>query len=612
MSSRDLPVEILHHVFKYLTCASRNSFDLKAKTIDKKALSTCTLVSKNWKRPAQIILYKHLTIATGFTLELLLKTVKSNQELANTVKSLQLGLLPQRAEVELIYKVEELFSCLSYLEAITISDTTFCLPLLNVLIDSKLPRLRSMSTVSLKSHFGDFITCALLARKQLETFNIFPEAYNSRIRGENNVMHFNRLHSRLDQFENLSELSIWKHSGNNIDFMESVTESCLVMKKLTFLFLPESLTDEEEENLTVIDEYKPRSNIKYLKCSGRTNDISQHLSYTMQKYPQLNKLGLELSTSFNAPKIDISLLSQFVAYLSKIKVVVVSKLLAEFEIIAEPIGLFWKPFTETGIVHCTFRYSEHLPPGVAKLDLRSKSKGLTNCTSVEYSLNRMMELEHTNIIKRYGNLIRILDIAGLEDFKPESEPMKDMVFGQFVVDIFKHCPNIEKLLIDMCVLKKINVCEGDTSKRFKLERLSLNQNSVHDGVLNSFSKFIAETKYLELLYNKFRDVSGKYNSTITIDMPYTKVDHLVLLGSGNPHRGTRYIFVKLSTQLEGNRFYMYDDVMNHEQGSNLKPSSEQEYQDDKNSQNTHVFVTCKSIDTLAIQQEDIDLFANLR
>ncbi len=256
---------------------------------------------------------------------MLLSTVESNQQIAGLIKSIRVSIIIEGNGTHSRY-VEKLFSSLLFLEAISLQSPSYCQILLDALLDSKLPQLKYISTKKLGTNLNDFITCALLLRKQLETVQTWP-TFRPR-NSEPEIFKLIRcIYSRLDQFERLSELYICKLTKNDIGSMENVLEDCPLIKRSAFHSHTTRILLKAKKNI-VIAECTPKNDIKLLGCTGKIIDISRYLTYVMHKFPQLNSLFLELDTDF-PQEVDAVLLNQLMIYLSRIRGITVNGLIAK-------------------------------------------------------------------------------------------------------------------------------------------------------------------------------------------------------------------------------------------------------------------------------------------
>ncbi len=190
--------------------------------------------------------------------------------------------------------------------------------LLPVLIDSQLPPLKKLPYPNSYMHLEDYVLCALLLKDRLESLTISDDTkYDILI--DTVTARFCRLYDRLDRFQKLKDLHITKTIENDLDFDAPDNE------------FNSDAPDNEFVTYLII----PRLNMKKLSYSAVLDKAV--LSYIMQKYPQLNNLSLQDEST--RALLDLSALSRFYNYTSKIDNAAVNFLHAKSKVITESFGV---------------------------------------------------------------------------------------------------------------------------------------------------------------------------------------------------------------------------------------------------------------------------------
>lgn len=221
----NLPSEVLQITFGNL---KRSSPYISGKSQE---LLACELVCRNWRLPAQLVIYADVCLYTERAIVKFINLVKDpDQVLGKYVKKIFF----YNSELRGNYMEAFSLHC-PFVEEINSSglDNGFYLRLMQVQKES---RWNYLKRVPLPYSYGEYLdsyaTCSIAYRESLESLALTDTVEDQGVR-EIFTAPFNKLYQSLDQFSCLKNLSIIDHHSNkNLEDFDDTFEKSIFLKSV--------------------------------------------------------------------------------------------------------------------------------------------------------------------------------------------------------------------------------------------------------------------------------------------------------------------------------------------------------------------------------------------
>ncbi|CAO3643104.1 unnamed protein product [Mucor hiemalis] len=361
---------------------------------------------------------------------------------------------------------------------------------------------------------------------------------------------FDRLCSKIGQFNNLTELIIQRETNEGILLLDTIVESCPTLQKIWFntkLVNNDISLNNCNVSIDAIPQFIPRTNVKTI-VSRLNEDLSEKfLLYLMHKFPSLDQVFLGQIDSVPR-KLNQKVLEPFLHYLSRMTDFVVVDLDVDHDTIIESFSNFWKATSAPGSEAVEFCYSDVVME--EKLILKKEY------TTIGYpSPNPVWK--HVDFLKKNGFFLKKVSITTTICDISES----CILFVDDITQLFTHCPLVRHLWLEDCNMEPSDTlsCEKRT-----LDGLSFLRCKIFDGSLESLSVLLTRVKNLQV----FDTHCASSKESTMLSMPFTTIDQITF---GVFEGGARYM--KVSCTMDENIFYYvlrYDETL-------ALPSTEEEY-----------------------------------
>ncbi|CAO3619476.1 unnamed protein product [Mucor hiemalis] len=572
---KTLPVEILHKTFSAIEQRHLPESPFRFEFAAKK-LFTYHATKANIRKECQV-----------FQVSLLWQTIT---EEVTSIATLLSGFFPN-------------------LQSLTVRRERFSyVPVLNALLESHLTRLKTIHEPTLnlsQSEVATYTTCALLMRDRLETLHIFDN-YKAITEAAESRLYFDRLYSKLHQFDKVNNLIIKLKTNFGIQVLDNIVESCKALEQINFNFVS-SIVGASSQRLSLDDsdpfaKFTPRSNIKSINGTMYIPAFSLIFSYIMHKFSQLQSIYLYLVTD-SITTIDPQTITLLFKYLSKFDKYSVSNLTILDEDLCDTIGEYWKSSSKLGSQHVTIHNGkEFIADGFIFLNV-AREKGSTHTELYAYDLEEI----HVSFIENYGRYIESL-IYGFrvdeEEFGAASTDFNELP-EHLILHLLKHCPHLKSLRIEGSILRQPSFFEIDMTYKFSLSKLAFDHCVIHAGVLEQLSLLVPKLDRLIIGYNvRYRrygnDVLTQEEESITeeaieINMPHTTIDTLVVfqMEENDP------LNIKLYSVSE-QKFYLFTCDYDFEDGKNgtemlIKSITEEEEIASRSDLGRRVYISCQNV-----------------
>lgn len=556
----------------------------------------CACVCKNWKATVYYKLYTDVSFFSVATLTKFNRTIAESANVANMVKIMTFHTYLDENDSEQAALVYTLLSNLPNLQHFNSLYSPCLIPTTNALLDSKLTNLKNFAEPLVVTTSNDYVTCALLLKDRLETLLLAGEG-----------VLYERLYDRLEQFKKLERIRIELALENPIEGLDLIVDKCPTVRVIEV-----DLENELDYTSTVVVKdsiisqlYAPRLEVISLSVSRDKGELHQSLlAYVMHKYPNLKRLrytaeGVELT--------NISILERLITYIAKLESHTINTIVTNVEWICDSIGCYWEALCSRQKRVKTV--SLIVKPGVASIS------GTTNAqlgfvhnevhtrTTISFPFSRY-NFQDMDLFAKYGQYVGNLHIQGISKklfFPRRSVDVAATVLEKLIASAIKSSINLKWLQLNDCDISRTD--ENVTLKKERLQELGLHCCNVGDRVFETFFGGINLIDTLKFAECHFPDERNKLSPFISINLPNTMIGTIKLNSPKNPHRGSRYFFLQISTLTEGcsereTLYYKYDFELYNDQY--FKLSSIGEYNAEKYFQCLHLKICCQSINSLLV------------
>lgn len=371
----------------------------------------------------------------------------------------------------------------------------------------------------------NYETCVLLMKDRLE--NICISDYRTGLFKPtlDPQLLFDRLYSKLGQFNRLKKIEIIRNRNDGILLLEDIVESCPTLEEIIWKALPCSVVPTN----CIARKFKFRVNIKAFRTDNDDEFVLDEklLTYIMHKFPKLVDCHafFEHDATISPPVSE-----QFINYLTKMDSFRVWNMPVNHQAIIDAIGNFWITNSTHGRESVGVCFSEDMSLGQTELSASQDH------TYIEYSrLSNYRDWEHAEFLKKNGRFlkgVRYSTCIASEFFTAQAMGVPD----DLIAHTFAYCPWLQDLSFNECYLKDFGTVP--TEKR-SLNELSFSRCKIQKGVLKSFSTTLSEVKHLKLFH--FEDIK----------MPQTKIEMITLELS----RNTSLLYVKITNTIDRSSCY---------------------------------------------------------
>lgn len=437
------------------------------------------------------------------------------------------------------------------LESLELDKFCSYVPVLEALKSSRLRSLKKLSVPSHKaekSELAAYRCCANLMKDRLENLLLADDVKSD---SSNEVqISFNYLHSHLNDFCKLEEITIWKTTEKPAQFLDEIIENCPSLKDMEFILPSDvrksTLIKDDNELADVISKEIPRNNRKYITTN--TNIIFDQglLLYMARRFPSLIIVPSLSPYSSSEPRthsltISQSQLEQLLPILNKFETISVNGYDVDYDILTKTIGDFWDNTLKPGSTTVIFTYAHPDEEGNCSL--------FDGMTEICYDRADFRDA-HYPFLERNGKFVK-------EIFLCYSSLIIDQYMytarEEIIAHTFENCPNIQILRIQNWKLKRIT---NDIPTTRSLDILQLSYCSVYAGALESLSTMLHEVNLLEISHmGYFRKRGDDPSENVTkIMLPHTKVKVLALWEFAFVDKGSRQVYC-YSTAKRRSRYF---------------------------------------------------------
>lgn len=585
-SWKDLPVETLLLILDYL------STDFYEETIHQ-----CAYVCKSWKTAAYYKVYTEVDIVSIASLSKFNRTIVENATVANMVKKVELSANIEEDDSEHVAYVYTLLSNLPNLQHFIPIESPLYIPILNALLDSKLDNLKSFAEPCNATASNNYVTCALLMKNRLETLLLAGEG-----------VLYERLYDRLDQFKKLERLKIEISSKNPIKDLDSIVEKCSTLRDIEVDFLLSELDFEGDWPTVIVEDsaiplfYAPRPEVNSLSVNRDQGELHQSLlAYVMHKYPNLKRLRF---VSEEVELMGISILERLIAYIAKVEDHTIGPIVTNVEWVCDSVGGYWEAISsnQRRNILVNLRIEPISAPfsGTTNALLYLDNNQGDNNTSISFPFSRY-NFQDMNLFAKYGQHVGTLLIRDISKKSLENSEVVATLLENLIASAIESSKHLKELSLINCDISRTD--ESIIFKKARFLELSFDNCNIGDRVLDTFFGGISTINALKFDKCHFRDEHNKLPPFISINMPDTTIGNFKLESPKNPHRGSRYFFLKISTISKESsereeKYYKYDfEAYSHRY---FMVSSEAEYNEEKYFQCLHLKICCRSIISLQV------------
>ena len=551
----DLPTEILQNVFQQYPLYH---YMLTQYT----DWINCASVCKNWKRVAESLLYKDVQIRSIYGHLIFFRTV-SNSSKGTLVKRLELKYDSKsfaREEPEVFATMFNNMPCLQ--EFASFKNFSYS-PLIDAIMDGKLPELNVIGGDYGLDSVDNYITCFMLIKDRLKTIQM-QERDDTGLFDRIGKVYFDRLLDRQDQLLNqpnaITNYSASKRSVcDEVEYLENVVSKC---KHLTNLHLSFKRDSTEHADLQEIREgigqLPPAPNVQTMYVNFGQIAAPGLLYYIMHKFKNLKDIYLAFYRYRGVLENAIGL--QLLEFLANIPVVTIEHLQISTENVWSLLDHYIK--SSKALQSMTIHTTPTPPLATQNRLVINKINNSRIQFEMDYCITSPEE-ERTNFIIKNGKFITRLYTNGCAIDLPDYENTGDssvIIDGEYFSFVFEHCPKITSIGFSDVLLKNENwKIENDEHQPRTLKGLALYGCLIHETFLLQLSTLLSEVEVLSVNSkgSRFCDHEGEPTPFI-VDVRHTSIGSIALDEFAFKYDDQRFILLHINTEVQGDLHYFLD------------------------------------------------------
>ncbi|KAG2234698.1 hypothetical protein INT48_004136 [Thamnidium elegans] len=274
------PNEVLAVIFSYL---SPND------------LVKCQLANNNWNKYSLQSLYSKVTVNSYFKVLRYVNAISSSPQRAKYLKSIDVG------SMFASYEDINFWGSCNLIEALI----NYCPNITKIIAKNTCSQFWSrMHSAAKRNTFANlqvlpapsvntldcYILCALLYKKTLTSLTLTDRRTPSESNSTVDSKSYQIILSRIDEFCNLTHLHFGLYDNQQLDYFDTVIESCKSIQSLTFHLVISTLPTKTLTPNVIL----PRPEIHTLVCDWGFINQDYQLEYIIKKFPSLQSFIVPL------------------------------------------------------------------------------------------------------------------------------------------------------------------------------------------------------------------------------------------------------------------------------------------------------------------------------